>query len=80
MVSLVLLLLMFHRHKGEEMNIEQIKEAKENLEHDIQRLIMVFERDTQVKVDAVRLDVDEYFTMGGDDSIRDIKVGLEVRI
>jgi len=62
------------------MTIEQIKEKKEELEYDIQRLLTVFEKDTKTKVNAVNLDVFEINMMGSNEVLRDIKVKIEVKI
>jgi len=62
------------------MTIDQIKEAKEELEHDIQRRIMIFEKDTKVKVSAVYLKIFETSVMGGSEVLRHIEANMEVRI
>jgi len=62
------------------MTIDQIKEKKEELESDIQRLLMVFEKDTKVKVNEVILDTFELSMMGRNEVLRDLKVKLKIEI
>jgi len=62
------------------MTIDQLKEKKEELEHDVQRLLLVFEKDTKTKVNAINLDVFEMPMMGRTEILRDIVVKIEVKI
>jgi len=62
------------------MTIDQLKEKKKELEYDIQRLLMVFEKDTRVKVNAVNLDVFEINMMASNEVLREVTVKIEVKI
>ncbi len=63
------------------MTREKIKEAKEELEHDIQNRIMVFERKTGAIVYDIVLEVDVYDLMGKENtSIREITTELKVAL
>ncbi len=67
--------------KGEQMTIEKMKEAKEELEHDIQNRLMVFERKTGAIVYDIVLEVDVYDLMGKENtSIREITTELKVAL
>jgi len=76
----LLLLSWYNIHKkGWKMTIEEIKEKKEELEYDIQRLLMVFERNTGSKIEDVGITVGGLLSIDLKCEVRDMKICVSMK-